>query len=222
MAAKLESVFKNPNWWLGFKAAVCALALFWNPFLFLGVSAFFYFSSKHQVFVLLPSFIIFSVLSIVSWSLIFAAPIFAGVFFYFILGLKDYFFVNRQAWYSVLNLSLASWAGVVAFSYPDYLPWLGLAHFLLLYEAIRYLTERASYLYAFAGGFILYQIIWITAILPIGFVSRTALAVLFYYIIRELFFLRLYGKFSNINVLRLSTILLVVSTGILLISRWTI
>ena len=232
MAVGLKSVFKNPSWLLRFKALVYAAALFWvwlgaaegellPLFAFLFVASFFYFSSLSRAILLLPSFILIVVLSLVAARLTVAAVL-AGFLFYVLIALKDYFFVNRQTWHFVLNFTVAAWAGVSAFIFPEYLPLLGLAYFLLLYEAVRSLSVTANFLFGFVGATILYQIAWALSLLPIGFASQAALAALFYYVGRELMTAYTAKQFLNVYALRLATIALLVSTAVFLVSDWAI
>lgn len=239
MAVRLGSVFRSPSWSLKFKTVTYAFALWWlwrvgtaGPaplFFFIGAASFFYFSSFFQGIRFFASFAVLIALSLVaaytavSFYSFAIAALSASFLFYVLLAMKEYFFVHRQWWYAVLNFILAAWAGAFIFSSSVSALFLGIVYFFLLLEYLLFnAPSKRVLLFGLVISLILYQIIWAIALLPVGFISQTALASLFYYAARELTFAHVSGRLSRTYALRWLTVIIFVSTAVLLGSQWSL
>lgn len=238
MAAKLRSVFRSPSSSLKFKALLFGVALFWVWAAEFSAASILFFVAAVFLSYLFPFFqglrLIVSFISLVSLSLAsaFFMPssafwfviAFSSLLFYWLLAVKEYFFVNRQRWYAALNVLFMAWAAaMISFFSISAAMWLGIVYFFSLYEALHYLVsgERAL-LFSATAALLLYQLTWAIATLPVGFLSQAALITFFYYSAREMIAAHLRGQFSRLSALRWATVAIAACLLILISSKWSI
>lgn len=124
------------------------------------------------------------------------AVIFFSVIFYWIVGIKNFLFIKRSRLYYVSALSLfyAMFSlffladkseyflfkyGVVIFgSYILFREWLALIS--------KFHFPQRERIAALTGAFLVAQLLWATALLPIGFINSANLMLLFTFVIAEL------------------------------------
>lgn len=151
--------------------------------------------TKSAFLVLLPVFILGTEL-VRETFLFFPAVIFFSVIFSLILGIKEYLFIKRSRLYYVSSLSLFylmflffffadksdyfifKYGAVIFASYLLFREWLAL---ISTFQFPR--RERVA---ALIGAFLIAQLLWATALLPIGFLNSANLMLLFTFVIAEL------------------------------------
>lgn len=151
--------------------------------------------TKSAFFVLLPTAMI-SLQMIEGTSLVLPATIFFSVVFYLILGIKNFMFIRRSRLYYVSALMLfypvfnlffladKSELFLVKYGLVFLTSYLLLREWLALISTFQYPErERVA---ALLGAFLLLQLLWATALLPIGFLNSANLMLLFTFVIAEL------------------------------------
>lgn len=151
--------------------------------------------TKSAFLVLLPTAML-SLEMIEGSSLVLPAVLFFSVIFYLILGIKNFMFIRRSRLYYVSALLLfysifslffladKSELFLLKYSLVFLASYLLLREWLALISAFQYPErERVA---ALLGSFLLLQLLWATALLPIGFLNSANLMLLFTFVIAEL------------------------------------
>jgi len=173
-----------------------------DSLIFLAVAAALYsrpllekYPTKRAFLVMLPSAML-SLQMLDGSSLVFPAALFFSIIFYILLGIKDLMFIRRSRLYYVSALMLFySVFGLFFLADKSELFLLKyglvfLAAYLLLREWLALIStfqfperERAA---ALLGAFLIAQLLWATALLPVGFLNSANLMLLFTFVIAEL------------------------------------
>ncbi len=160
-------------------------------------------------------------------ALFFPSIIVLAVLFYWILGIKDFLFVKRSRIYYAITLSVLYLIFLIFFLsersemfLPKYLA-VFFASAFLFREWLRLIStfkfperERVA---ALLGAFLVVQLLWATALLPIGFLNSANLMLLCTFVIAELLVNHFVKKISKEFLLQLS----VFSIALLLLIYWT-
>ena len=245
MLKKLSSVIKNPASRSAFKAAIAALLL-WSAnshwlLAVLFVTTVFYFYFRSGGFGYFYSFLVLllSVLFVNPWSSSLSSLIVSAVFgvlFFLLLSVKNLVFVNRRAIYHFLNNFLFA-AVFLNFFLADKSQ-LFFVKYLLVFGAIFLLFKEATFFekqYINVGGlaaafndklmatvfsFVVFQFIWAIALLPLGFLNASALALVTALTIKDLMIARLSGNLNRQLILRNITVFIIFSLVIFAASSW--
>ena len=240
MLKKLRLALKIPPFPLVLKTLFILLLLVWlnaTPFkfypllVFIFFSAFFYFWPLINTIDFLGYFLIFlfgalvAVLSL-SFSLLTIIIILGLAAIYFLLiGSKNLNISGQQSIFLLRSL-LFLLVFFIFFSVNKselflikYLLFIA-AIFLLFFGLFKNYPKKKLYTVAFS--FLLAQMIWVIALLPIGFINQTALVLLFVLIIEELALLHFSGTFNYQNIVKNIIIIIILGTLILALSKWNI
>jgi len=187
--------------------------------------------TKSAFLVLLPVAII-SLQKLESSSLIFPAVLFFSAIFYLLLGIKNFMFIRRSRiyyvsalllFYSVFNLFfLADKSELFLLKYGLVF----LASYLLLREWLALIStfqyperERVA---ALLGAFLILQLLWATALLPIGFLNSANLMLLFTFVIAELLVNHFLGTINRNFLIQHGVFFGILFTIIYWTSSWTL
>lgn len=222
---------------IGFKFGVIPTGFF-PIFLFILAAVYFYFRSAIHSRQLLFSFLILNFLSlifIVYWHLdsrLFEAVVIFGLgaALFLILGIKNLFFIERPAFYFLLNNLFFFLIFLFFFGIDAQIPFI--KHILLFVFAYALTGEflklfmpeplRRRALFAAVFAFIIVQAIWAVSFLPIGFLNSAALLLPFVFVLGDLAVHHLDGSLNRRMVLRDTTILIAAGVVISAASKWTI
>jgi len=151
--------------------------------------------------------------------------------FFALLGLTEFFFVNREQIYGLLNTLILFFSFAVFF----YLNrggnfWaLGLILVLLLVslfsEALRFFeagAPRRTFFLSAAAGFVVLELAWILGFLPLGFLNAALFLTLISFLLRDTVVFSLRGKLNLPLILRELAILFVLGLTIFAASSWSI
>ena len=221
----------------GFKFGVIPTGFF-PILLFILAAAYFYFRSATHSRQLLFSFLILIFLSlifIVYWPLNFwllETVIILGLSaaFFLILGIKNLFFIERPAFYFLLNnlffflIFLSFFRVDFRFPTMKYILVFILSYFLTGEFLKFFITgpSRRRLLFSAVFSFIVVQALWAVALLPIGFLNSAALLLPFVFILGDFSVHLLEGSLNRRLVLRNITILIAAAIIISAASRWTL
>jgi hypothetical protein len=170
---------------------------------------------------------------LVSDSIILLPVLFVCAFvFYLLTGIKDYLFVKRARLYFLAALLLMYEIFVLFFSAdkPEYFlakyNLVILAAFLLMREWLRIIPSfhfpRRELLAAAASAFLIAQLLWAVALLPIGFISSANFMLLFVFVLSDVLFRHFMGTLSKNTVRAHVLLFLLITLLIFSTSRWTI
>lgn len=201
---------------------------FWPLVFFLAVSLFLYAIPLFRTLELLGIFVLHLAITLISVRTFIGGPYFLLVVsyfslaFYLILGIKDLVFTQRTAWSRVLHLGLAYPALLLFYYYGQaaILPRLAGIFFVLLILERRLLTKRVA---SWALSLLTLESVWAIGLLPIGFLSASALALTARYLLTDLGFH--YYSTGNLNkkiLLTNATVFVILSVLILAVSRWSL
>lgn len=249
MLRKLNLASKAPLLRLAFKALIFFGLLAWAG---LGEKSFF----PVLVFVLAAVFIYF--LPVLNWRRLFAsffillilslafilysAPLIShfslliavifGFVFFLILGIKNLIFVERSAFYYLLNNLLFFLAFLFFFSQWSLVdgPWF-IVRYLSMFAVVFFLKkEFLAFLVLESPGrrllisagfaFIVLQLVWAISYLPIGFLNSAALALPLVFVLGDFTIHHFGGSLNRRVVLRNATILIAIIIVISAVSRW--
>lgn len=251
MLRKLNSALKTPLLRLAFKALIFSGLLTWAglgekrffPVLvFILAAVFIYFLHILNWRQLFASFFVFLVLSMVFVFYFaplishfsFLIPIIFGFVFFLILGIKNLIFIERSAFYHLLNNLLFFLAFLFFFSQwsimdsPRFI-----VRYLLMFAAILFLKKeflaflvlespRRRLLISAGFAFIVLQVVWAISYLPIGFLNSAALALPLVFVLGNFTIHHFGGSLNRRVVLRNATILIAIIIVISAVSRWSL
>ena len=172
-------------------------------------------------------------LKIVSGSLLFwpILLIFSAVF-YLLLGIKDYFFVKRARLYFVSTLAIFySIFNIFFLADKSELFFLKfglviLAAFILFKEWLAIIPSfhfpEREFIAASVAAFLVAQLLWAVALLPIGFISSANLMLLFVFSAADLLLKHFTGTISKKFIIQHLAFFLVLSALIFWTSNWTL
>lgn len=214
--------------------------------LFILASSYFYYRNYWNAKHFLASFVVLLAICLIAlWRLggqnallSTILAVFFGVVFFMLLGIKNMIFSHRTLPYYFLNTFLFA-AALLAFFSADksssfVLEYLGLgaASFLLFREFLNFnyeislgqialpiLSKRS--LKALVFAFLVLELSWIVALLPIGFLNATSLALLFILLLEDLSLHNWNGTLTRRIALRDTTFFIVISFVIMVFSRWS-
>jgi hypothetical protein len=172
-------------------------------------------------------------MKIVTGSVLFLPVLFGFAFiFYFLLGIKDLFFVKRSRLYSIAMLFLF-YAMFVIFFLSNHSEFyilkygsVVLASFLLFYEWLALISSfhypKREIAAAAAGSLIIAQMLWVVTLLPFGFISASNFMLLIVFILANLLFKHFRGELSKKIIFQHIILFLVLAAFIFGGSNWTI
>ncbi len=143
--------------------------------------------------------------------------------FYLILGIKDLILINRSFWQSFLNFSLF-YASAVLFFYSDLSKFFLLDFFGLFLAAlvlIRNLYAR-KILVALLAAFIISEITWLAALLPLGPINAASLVFLTYFTLTSLIARQADQSLNKRLILRYLTVFVILLVIIFGTTKWGI
>lgn len=245
MLKKLNLVLRSPASQSISKSLIASVLLAWLgdnwliTVVFVGLSAYFYFRPVfnssyffYSFLVLLAVFLTF----IDYWSVYWAVAVF-GIMFFLLLGVKNLIFINRSLFYNFLNnfLLLAVFflfflSDQSQFFLIKYLA-VFLAVFFLwrefLFFSVRSVNDNLGNwqskinLLAMVFSFLVFQVFWATALLPIGFLNAGAFMLLTVLVMKDLLINHLSGVLGQQEIMKNATIFIVFSVIIFAASIWT-
>jgi len=172
------------------------------------------------------------VLSIQSQWLL-AVSLFFGCLFFLLLGIKNLIFIRRQPAYILFNGFLFLTVAILFFRsdvsplfFIKY-PALFLACFLLLKEFLFFsapepANSRKRNLIIGGAAFLILQLFWAIALLPLSFLNAASLVLLALLILEDFIVRHLTGMMSRQIVLRNITVFLVLTLLIFGASQWSL
>jgi hypothetical protein len=234
---------------LALKSAIFSVALVlaganWFAWiLFAGLSAYFYFkpslNSRRFLYSFLALFscslMILSKIDLLGYRI--WAAIFFGALFFALLGIKNLAFINRQGIYHIINGFLLL-AVFLAFFVSDKSEWFvlkyllaGLAVYLLAREFLAFFWKENKKEEVYSGdqfillssliiAFLAMEAVWAIALLPIGFLNSSALALAFMLVLQDFFLNYSVGSINSRLVLRNITVFAVLCLAIFGASSW--
>ena len=152
--------------------------------------------------------------------------------FYFISGIKDYLFVKRARLYFI-SILILFYSIFIIFFLADkseffFLKYVALvfASFLLLREWLAIIPSfhfpKRELISAAAASFIITQLVWVVALLPIGFINASNFMLLLVFILSDLLFKHFMGSLSKEVLIQHLTFFLVLSAIIFWTSQWSL
>lgn len=187
--------------------------------------------TKSAFLVLLPTAMI-SLQMIEGTSFVLPAVLFFSVIFYVILGIKNFMFIRRSRLYYVSALMLfypvfnlffladKSELFLVKYSLVFLASYLLLREWLALISAFQYPErERVA---ALLGAFLILQLLWATALLPIGFLNSANMMLLFTFVIAELLVNHFLGTVNKNFLIQHAVFFGILFAIIYWTSRWTL
>jgi hypothetical protein len=159
------------------------------------------------------------------------AGLFYGFLFFLLLGAKNLIFANRQLVYNIFNVLLLLVMLTFFFMTNNsqgffikylvmFLGIIFLARDFLNFSLINHSGPQKNNLMAWSLAFLTLQLLWVIALLPIGFINAAILALLVTLILEDFIVRHLKGTISRLIVLRNATILLILSLIIFGLSKW--
>lgn len=239
MATELKSISEKIHWPLLAKSVLLGLLWLFVPlWLFFLLAVYFYFVPNFNSLKLLRSFVMFlgilAISPIVSFPLLY---VWAGVvvfFTYLLLGVKDLILIHRQIAYQVMRFLLAL-ASFLLFFWWGQAPtanfvWQWFALFFVLYALYReflsfvLLEEPREKMVVSAAlsALLLFEVSWVLAWLPIGFLNATAIAVLTMFMVDDFTIHHFKGDLSSKKFLSNFTIFVFSLLIIFALSDWSI
>jgi len=238
MATKLRLISGKIHWPLLAKAGLLGLVWLFAPFwLFALVALYLYFSPYFQPLKLLRSLIVFLFICYMLPPFVLSFPYITAFFiscvFYLLLGVKDLVLINRQSAYQALRFFLISTIFVLFFWWGQsaeaiFVPrWLGLfvAAFMLYREYLWLVLEESSEkiaLGAILASVIIFELAWVLAWLPIGFLNATAVLLLAVFILDDFIMHHFKGDLDRQKLLSNFTVFVFSLLIIFALSDWTI
>lgn len=230
-----------------FISARGGFGIFYAPlFIFLAAALysrplFAHYSTFYAFLVLLPSAILG--MRILERSILFWPPPLAGLafgggiflfsfIFYLLIGIKDYLFIKRSRFYYIAALFLF-YTIFIEFFLADKAGWFWLkyglvvlASFLLFSEWLKIISifsfPKRELLAAGTSAFLVAQIIWVVALLPIGFISSANLMLLFTFALADFLFKHFTGGISKEFLIQHLVFFLAIATLIFWTSSWSL
>ncbi|MDD5547577.1 MAG: hypothetical protein PHN74_01590 [Candidatus Pacebacteria bacterium] len=247
MVEKLRLVLQSPRLRLVLKSAIFGGFLFlvklggfgfFSILFFLGVAAFLYFRAEAH-FLKSQNLYSFAVLLIIALGGLYtvhrpefwiAEVFFFSFIFYLLLGIKELVFVHRYQSYSIKNI-LLFYAVFALFFLSDKSSLFFLKYILVfaatlsLYREWFFWSEhyfpRRHLLTTLLLSLVTMEILWATALLPIGFISAANLVILMVYILTDFVFGHFQGIINKRMILKNSIIFIVTLLLILGTSTWS-
>ena len=247
MPKKLKLDLINPGglpFQLALKSAVFFILLFLVDYnllvflLFIFFAFYFYFRPR-----LNSGRFFYSFLTLVSVSLIIAGKLpvssyrflfvlFFGAVFFVLLGIKNLVFVHPQNFYYIIN-GLLLLSVFLSFFIADKSHWFilkyllaGVAIFLLSREFLSFFSASTNkfliLLTSLVFAFLAMEMIWVVALLPMGFLNSSALVLLFMLVLEDFAVNYFAGGLNRVLVLRNVTIFVLMSLAIFAASHWSI
>ncbi|HEY4499602.1 MAG TPA: hypothetical protein VJH70_00510 [Candidatus Paceibacterota bacterium] len=201
MWEKLKSVLAIPQLQLTLRSIAFGAALYWlrmsefswvSLVVFLGIIGFTFFRVHPLSMFVVLGVLLGMIRTLDSFWFISGAAISGAVFFYLSFGIRQLVFVHRIGWYAVRNVLLLYFTYLLFFItdkstgfWWQFLLVLA-AVFILIYEWLI-LFERSfpkRYLIAaLAMTFLIGELLWSTALLPLGLINNSSLLILCTYIL---------------------------------------
>lgn len=237
MATKLKSALEKIHWPLLVKSVLLTLFWWFSPaWAFLLCALYFYFSPYFQPWKVMCSFLIFLALAFLipplSGAFFYATGVAIGIVYYLILGVKDLLLINRQFAYQTLRLILITgvlllffwWGQSSSLQFVWRLFALFVALFVLHYEYFSFVLEKRSgnAFSAALTAFLLFQIAWVLAWLPMGFLNATAVELLALFMLNDFVLHHAKGNLSRKIVLANFTVFIFALLAIFLVSDWSV
>lgn len=238
MVKKLKSILRPIPWSLALKASIFGASWLIFPFwAFLLIAFYFYLSPFFQPVKFALHFIVL-LFFIATTPLGFWAAIFFSIVLYLLLGLKDFFFLDKRSAYEILLFLFVimftfrfysyfeTWSGIfsvfyiVAFGFLFFLLSHGLWGFLPI--SSEYAQKGSLWASLFMLSFILCQLIFAVMLLPLNFLYQTAFFFLSAAIITESVFDYLCGSLTSRRLLTNFSIFLVFIVVILGFAPWSL
>ena len=169
----------------------------------------------------------------------FSAAIMFGILFFVLLGTKNLAFINRQGIYHSINGFLLL-SVFLSFFLSDKSEWfvlkyllVGAALFFLSREFLEFFWKENKKEEVYSGepfislsslsiAFLGMQVAWGTALLPIGFLNSSALALAFMLVLQDFFLNYSVGTLNSRLVLRNITVFAVLCLAIFAASGWSV
>lgn len=240
MLKKSNSVLKNlislSRNRTAFKAGLYVLLLFWlsqnrsfwAAIIFLASSLYFYLKPISPINRTLFSFLfVFSSSFVAAWLGLewFYFPIF-GIFYFFILSVKNNVFKNNSVIFGILN-NLLLFAAFVIFFWPNQPQWffwkfigLTVLVFFLIREFFFLPAPAERNQMAAVFSLLMVQLAWAIMFLPIGFLNASALMLVIVLIFKDLAAAYLNKSLDNVLIMKNVTILAMAGLIIFMASRW--
>ncbi len=247
MLKKLNLAFKNQALRLAFKSVIFAGLLIWQlsaetvnffPFLFFVlVSFYFYWRPVFLGKQFFASFLILLIISFLALNFLnFDAfgiiSIFGlAILFYCLLGVKNLIFSNRSAVYYLLNSFLLFLVFLFFFSADKSQFFLakylltGLGILLLSREFLFFSIQdfpKKRILITVGFSFLILQIVWAIALLPLGFLNAAALTLFAFVILMDFIINHFNGLLTRRIILRNVTSWIILSIIIFALSDWSL
>ncbi|MDO8430298.1 MAG: hypothetical protein Q7S73_02950 [bacterium] len=183
-------------------------------------------------FLILIAVALLGVWSAAGSSLVWLNWIIFSCLFYLILGIKDYLFIKRSRLYYSAALVLSYYIFTLFFL-SDKSDWFllkyglaVLAVFLLIREWLAILTSfnfpKRELLAASVAAFLMAQILWGIALLPIGFINSANFALLSFFIIGEFLYKHFTGGISKEFLWQHAALFIFLSAIIFWTSNWSL
>ncbi len=212
---------------------------FFSVIIYLGFATYFYFYPVFENRFLSSFLIILSVPFFVIHSPIFPIYLLFTSFLYFLfLGIKNLVFINRYQVYQFLNNFLFFFIFIIFFSadksqlfFLKYLILLPSSFFIFKellswhfsrFESQSRISVQKINAYSAVFSFLLSQLVWATALLPIGFLNLSALMLVFVLASKDLIINHLEGKIDKNLVLKNITMIILFAIVIFAVSKWKI
>ncbi len=212
---------------------------FFPIIIYFGFAVYFYFYPTFENRFLSSFLIILSVPFFVIHSPIFPIYLlFAGFLFFLFLGIKNLVFINCYQVYQFLNNFLFFLIFIIFFS-SDKSQLFFLKYLVLFLSAFFIFKELLSWhfsrfesqsqisiqkinAHSTVFSFLLGQLVWATALLPIGFLNLSALMLVFVLASKDLIINHLEGKIDKNLVLKNITMVIFFAIIIFAVSKWKI
>jgi hypothetical protein len=238
---------RKSQWWLFLRAAIFGFLLLaaaagdfrLTPVLFfLAGSVLIYSRPFFRRYENASAFLVFLAASVLGMrvvedSLLFFPTliIFSGIF-YLLLGVKDYLFIKRSRIYFLSSLLIFYVMFIVFFlaDKSDLFFWkygaVIIASWLLFREWLRIIPSfhfpKREFLASLVSALLVAQVLWVVALLPIGFISAANFMLLFVFILSDFLFKHFMGEISRQFVIQRLALFLILTALIFSTSQWTI
>lgn len=209
----------------------------WWVILFIPASFYFYFRPSLNSGQFILSFLVLLITSLffINSSLITHYPLlitlFFGFLFFLLLGVKNLIFVKRQLFYDVFESLLFLTIFTSFFRAENASLFFG--KYLLVFFAVAFLLKEflifstedfrnssKKNLIVYGTAFLILQLVWAIALLPLGFLNAASLVLLITLILQDFIVHHFSGTINRSIVLRNATVFLILSLVILGASRW--
>lgn len=166
------------------------------------------------------------------WSA--AICLFFGLLLFLLLGIKNLSFVHRQPLYYLYSALMFLTIFTVFFNSDKsrffafkYLA-VGLAIFLIFREFLGVIEETAGIagfslrknLYSLVFAFLVLEFLWVSALLPLGFLNAASFAILFVLVMEDLIIHHFGGTLDRRLILRNTTVFLILTVTVFGASVW--